>query len=103
MTNSNGSWSTSIDGSCQDATSDSAKCEVCQATWLQGQLFWATGKPGRNIDLAGLCCNRLAELDPEKFERCANPCKGREGGETWADRLAFLTSSEAARDRDLNR
>ena len=73
-----------------EGSSESRKCEVCQASWLNGQLFWATGKRGNDLDLAGLCCNRLAALDPDKFAMCANPAKGKEGGETWASRMSFI-------------
>ena len=75
------------------------KCQVCQASWIAGQLFWSTGKPGRNLDLASLCCNRLAALDPTKFELCANPCKGQEGGDTWEERMKFLIGEEETRKR----
>ena len=57
-------------------------CETCGAHWLEGQFFWATGKPGNELDLAGLVCNRL---DPAK--PCANRCRGMEGGETWESRM----------------
>ena len=40
--------------------------------------------------LAGIVCNRLAKLDPAKFEACANPCKGVEGGDTWEARMSFI-------------
>jgi hypothetical protein len=53
-------------------------CETCGAHWLEGQLYWATGKPAREIDLAGLVCNRIDSSRP-----CANPCQGEEGGDTW--------------------
>jgi hypothetical protein len=57
-------------------------CPRCGARWLDGQLRWATGKEASELDLAGLVCN--AVNDPV----CINPCKGREGGDTWAKRLA---------------
>lgn len=66
------------------------QCPVCQARWVDGQLFWATGKMGRNIDLAGLCCNPLAARDEERCKGCINPCRGKEGGDTWADRLSGM-------------
>jgi len=61
---------------------ETKQCETCGARWLGGQLYWATGKPGKDLDLAGLVCNRLA---PEK--PCANACRGLEGGQTWESRL----------------
>lgn len=74
-----------------DTTSPSiVKCEVCQATWIDGQLFWSTGKQGRDIDLAGLVCNMVAKMDSAKAAKCINKCKGNEGGDTWADRLKFI-------------
>lgn len=68
-------------------------CGKCGATWIDGQLFWATGKPGRDIDLAGLVCNKLGD------EQCINPCRGIEGGDTWAARA----SSGAAMQGDVDR
>lgn len=73
------------EGSSENTSTE--QCPVCQATWIDGQLFWATGKRGRNIDLAGLVCNRLETLDKTKFRNCTNPCKGQKGGDTWADRM----------------
>ena len=58
-------------------------CPRCGARWLDGQLFWSgTGKKASELDLAGLVCNSVN--DPA----CINPCNGREGGDTWAKRLA---------------
>lgn len=65
-------------------------CPVCQAKWIDGQLFWATGKPGRDIDLSGLVCNMVASIDSAKGAKCINKCKGNEGGDTWADRFKFI-------------
>lgn len=58
------------------------RCERCGAKWIQDQLFWTTGKQGREIDLAGLVCNRAN--DPA----CINPLKGAIGGDTWEKRAA---------------
>jgi hypothetical protein len=63
-------------------------CDTCGAKWLDGQLYWSTGKPGLERDLAGLVCN---ETDSPK---CINPQKGTKGGQTWADRLKFLEDFE---------
>lgn len=51
---------------------------------MDGQLYWATGKPGTDLDLAGLVCNSVN--DPA----CINPAKGMEGGDTWENRLHFV-------------
>lgn len=58
------------------------QCARCGATWVNGAHRWATGKPGSELDLAGLVCNTVD--DPQ----CINPCKGQEGGQTWAMRQA---------------
>ena len=60
---------------------ENKRCETCGVCWLDGQLYWSTGKPAREIDLAGLVCNKLDESKP-----CANPCRGEEGGDTWEKR-----------------
>lgn len=75
---------------------DCRQCEKCGARWLEGQLFWSTGKPGENVDLAGLVCNQYGD------ERCINPAKGQEGGQTWAKRAEALDSfaAEIARRGD---
>ena len=62
-------------------------CEVCGAKWIGGQLYWATGKQGRNIDLASLVCNKLPT---DKLTKCANSCKGQEGGMGWEERLKAI-------------
>lgn len=58
-------------------------CERCGATWIEGQHVWSTGKPGSEIDLAGLVCNMVDDA------RCINPKKGQTGGDTWARRAGF--------------
>ena len=62
-------------------------CPVCGATWISDQLYWATGHPGKDEDLAALVCNRLTA---EKVERCVNPKKGCEGGIGWAEREKII-------------
>ena len=62
-------------------------CEICGAKWLNDQLYWSTGKQGRNIDLAALVCNTLPT---DKLAKCANPCKGQEGGMGWEERLKAI-------------
>lgn len=56
-------------------------CPRCGGTWVNGQLIWATGSPGKELDLAGLVCNVVN--DPV----CINPLKGKEGGQTFSSRL----------------
>jgi hypothetical protein len=61
---------------------ETRQCETCGARWMGGQHYWTTGKPGNELDLAGLVCNNL---QPEK--PCANPSRGQEGGQTWESRM----------------
>ena len=56
-------------------------CGTCGGHWVNGQFYWATGKEGSELDLAGLVCNRLS---PERG--CINPCRGEIGGKTWESR-----------------
>ena len=62
-------------------------CEICGAKWLDEQLYWSTGKQGKDIDLAALVCNNLPR---GKYVKCANPCKGQEGGIGWNERLKII-------------
>lgn len=62
-------------------------CPVCGAHWVDGQLYWSTGKPGKDLDLNALVCRRLA---PEKAQGCVNPAKGKEGGIGWEERMKIL-------------
>lgn len=75
---------------------ESKNCPVCDAHWLEGQLYWATGKPGNDLDLNALVCRSLC---PEKFEKCINPLKGEEGGIGWVERNDFI-KKELARALD---
>ena len=59
-------------------------CPKCEAKWVDGQHYWATGALGDPHDLAGLVCNNLGD------ETCINPCKGSESGDTWERRASFL-------------
>ena len=72
------------------ATSSIRRCTTCQACWIDTQLFWSTGAPGNELDLAGLICNTPYGGGPN----CANPAKGKEGGDTWAKREEFIRGTE---------
>lgn len=61
-----------------------SKCGKCGATWLDGQLHWATGAKAKEEDLAGLVCNLHGD------GQCINPQRGNEDGDTWEKRLATL-------------
>lgn len=70
---------------------ESRKCGKCGATWIDGQLYWATGARAQEKDLAGLVCNRLGD------HQCLNKKRGNESGDTWAKRLAELDRLEGDR------
>lgn len=66
-------------------------CERCGANWHREpdgrfQHWWANGNKGTapgnqsELDLAGLVCNVVND------DRCQNPCKGQQGGQTWVSR-----------------
>ena len=58
-------------------------CPKCGANWIDGQLFWSTGKAGKETDLAGLVCDDYGD------EQCINEAKGTAalrtnlGAENW--------------------
>jgi hypothetical protein len=58
-------------------------CSLCQSHWLDGQLYWSSGKIGCPHDLAGLLCNTM------ESPKCINPCKGSTSGQTWEHRRNF--------------
>ena len=61
------------------------ECEKCGAVWINGQHIWGgTGNKGSEIDLAGLVCNKLGN------DKCINPMKGTDGGETWQYRAGYI-------------
>ena len=68
------------------------RCPGCEATWIDGQLYWATGKEACPHDLAGLVCNVV------NWPKCINPCKGSNSGMTWEHRQRWIE----AFDLDIN-
>jgi hypothetical protein len=72
-----------------DLSLDRKECPKCGAIWLGGQHYWSgTGVKGNDLDLAGLVCNKLGD------DTCINPCRGQDGGDTWAKRLEDLEQGE---------
>lgn len=68
-----------------DLSIERKECKKCGAVWINGQHYWSgTGKKGNELDLAGLVCNKLGD------DTCINPCVGKDGGDTWEDRLNIL-------------
>lgn len=66
-------------------------CPKCGANWINDQHYWTgTNKPGNELDLAGLVCNKLGD------DTCINPCRGKEGGVTWEKRLQELEEDHPA-------
>ena len=65
-------------------------CPVCGAHWVDGQLYWSTGKPGKDEDLNALVCRRLVA---EKAAGCVNPAKGSDGGVGWEERLKMTEAA----------
>ena len=61
-----------------------SECPKCGAKWVGGQLYWSTGKEGCPHDLAGLVCNNFGD------DRCINPCKGSDSGDTWEKRAGLI-------------
>ena len=60
-------------------------CTKCGARFMDGKLYWATGKEGKTEDLAGLVCDKYGN------EECINEVKGTEhNGDTWEKRAAFI-------------
>ncbi len=78
---------------------DNKHCPKCGASWLGGQMFWGTGKPGSEADLAGLVC------DVNGDETCVNELKGTDhDGMTWEKRMAEVDRVLIDQDKaDLER
>lgn len=75
---------------------DTKTCPKCQAIWLEGVHYWATGKIGNEEDLAGLVCDNYSD------ETCINPCRGtKHNGDTWEKRLDTLKSLEDRLENEL--
>lgn len=64
---------------------DIKTCPTCGARWIDNQLYWSTNKPGSELDLAGLVCNRFS-----RGRTCINPCLGLKGGDTWEKRESHI-------------
>ena len=77
---------------------ENKSCLKCGATWMDSQLYWATGAKGTNEDLAGLVCNQV-----ESPEECINPCRGDTTGQTWEYRRGFVDGAleEALKQKSL--
>ena len=71
-------------------------CPKCGANWIDGQLFWSTGKSGKEEDLAGLVCNQLSEEDTEL---CINEKRGTTTGDTWEYRRGYIDGCMAELSR----
>ena len=69
-------------------------CPKCGAKWIDGQLYWATGKQGSEADLAGLVCDQYSD------EQCINTLKGtKHNGQTWEKRRQEIDEVLAEHDR----
>ncbi len=63
---------------------ETRSCGKCGATWIDGQLYWSTGKEASEVDLAGLVCNKYGD------SQCINQMRGSEVGVTWEKRLKSI-------------
>ncbi len=70
-----------------DLSINRVECPHCEAVWINGQHYWRTGAVGNEADLAGLICNTTHGCQ----EKCINPQIGNETGDTWAERMKYIT------------
>ena len=89
---------TDPDRQLSDLKLERKECEKCGAQWVNGQHVWrGTGNQSKDseLDLAGLVCNNLGN------EKCINPKKGQEGGQTWEYRAGYIDGKIDERKRML--
>lgn len=89
---------TDPDRQLSDLKLERKECEKCGAQWVNGQHVWrGTGNQYTNseLDLAGLVCNKLGN------EKCINPKKGQDGGQTWEYRAGYIDGKIDERKRIL--
>lgn len=67
-------------------------CPKCGAKFLEGKLYWSTGKAGDPRDLAGLVCKNWGDYN------CINPMRDADGGDTWAKRREFMNAMASELD-----
>ena len=75
-----------------DLVVERKECPKCQAVWINGEHYWATGAKGNELDLAGLVCNTGS------FPECPNPMRGLGGGDTWEKRRKLMDSMASRMD-----
>ena len=71
-------------------------CPKCGAKFMNGRLYWATGKAGDPEVLANLVCD-LPQV--QRGGGCINQFKGNPSKDTWAKRAAF--SDAMAEELDI--
>ena len=60
-------------------------CGKCGARFMDGKLYWSTGKEGTREDLAGLVCDQYGD------DQCINEIKGTDHkGDTWEKRASYI-------------
>lgn len=64
---------------------------------MEGQLYWHTGAIGDPHDLAGLVCNDYGD------DRCINPCKGSDSGDTWEKRREMMEGMQNEINRMIDK
>ena len=74
---------------------DNKVCKRCGAQWIAGQLYWSSGKPGTEADLAGLVCDNTDGVS------CINELRGTDhGGNTWLSRMQEIDSKLVDHDKE---